>query len=142
MGAGFTLADYFFDGLVDAGPEETSMCEQLCLCYSLMELVQLMQGSLLFSRRNDECFTLQDKTILNGEGLSVLPVWMEGTRDLLDVLGPASDDDVGKSSHFWVIDEGLLKGFFVVWHYAGMMDGNIQWPVRAWMRTELRVCLV
>ena len=28
-GAGFTLADYFFDGLVDAGPEETSMCEQL-----------------------------------------------------------------------------------------------------------------
>ena len=71
----------------------------------------------------------------------MLPVWMEGTRDLLDVLGPASNDEVGKSSHFWIIDEGLLESFFAVWHYAGMMDGNIQWHVRAWMRTELRECV-
>ena len=27
--AGFTLVDYFFDGFVDARPEETSMCKQL-----------------------------------------------------------------------------------------------------------------
>ena len=71
----------------------------------------------------------------------MLPVWMEGTRDLLDVLGPASNDEVGKSSHFWVIDKGLLESFFVVWHYAGMMDSNIQWQVRAWPRTEFRECV-
>ena len=47
--------------------------------------------------------------MLNGEGLSVLPVWMEGTRDFRDVLRPASDDEVSESSHFWVADEGLLK---------------------------------
>ena len=29
LGAGFTLADYFFDGFVGARPEETSTCEQL-----------------------------------------------------------------------------------------------------------------
>ena len=29
LGAGFTLADYFFNGLVDAGPEETYTCKQL-----------------------------------------------------------------------------------------------------------------
>ena len=68
----------------------------------------------------------------------MLPVGTEGTRDLLDVLGPAGDDEVGKGSHLWVIDEGLLEGFFAVWHYAGMMDGNIQWQVRAWTGTELR----
>ena len=82
--------------------------------------MQLMQGSLPFGRRNDECFTLQDYAILDSEGFSVLPVWMEGMRDLLDVFGPASDDEIGKSSHFWVIHKGLLKGFFVVWCYAGM----------------------
>ena len=71
----------------------------------------------------------------------MLRVWMEGMRDLLDVLGPASDDEVGKSSHFWVIDEGLLESFFAVWHYAGMMDGNIQWQVRTWMGTESRECV-
>ena len=60
LGAGFTLADYFFDGLVDARPEETSMGKQLWLHYSLMELMQLMQDSLPFGRRNDECFTSQD----------------------------------------------------------------------------------
>ena len=53
----------------------------------------------------------------DGEGLSVLPVWMEGMGDLLDVLGPASDDEVSKSSHFWIIDEGLLESFFVGWCY-------------------------
>ena len=60
LGAGFTLADYFFDGLVYARPEETSTCKQLLLCYSLMELMQLMWDSLPFSGRNDECFTSQD----------------------------------------------------------------------------------
>ena len=63
---------------------------------------------------------------------------MEGTRDLLDVLGPASDDEVGKSSHFWIIDEGLLESFFAVWHYAGMVDGDSQWQVRVWLGTESR----
>ena len=76
-----------------------------------MELMQLMQDSLPFGRRNDECFTLQDWTILSGEGLSVLPVWMEGMRNFLDVLRPASDDEAGKSSHFWIADEGLLESF-------------------------------
>ena len=32
---------------------------------------------------------------------------------------------LAKSLHFWVIDEGL-EGFFAVWHYVSMMDGNIQ----------------
>ena len=45
---------------------------------------------------------------------------MEEMGDLLDVLGPASNDEVDKSSHFWVIDEGLLESFFVVWHYVAM----------------------
>ena len=39
----------------------------------------------------------------------MLPVWAEGMRDLLDVLRPASNNEVGKSSHFWITDEGLLK---------------------------------
>ena len=81
-----------------------------------------MQDLLPFGRRNDKCFTLQDQTILNGEGLSVLPVWAEGVRNLLDVLRPASDDEVSESSHFWIIDEGLLESFFAVWHYVGVMD--------------------
>ena len=66
---------------------------------------------------------------------------MEGTRDLLDVFRSASNDEVGKSLHLWIIDEGLLQSFFVVWHYVGMMDGNIQWQVRAWPRTEWRECV-
>ena len=56
----------------------------------------------------------------------MLPVQAEGMRDFLDVLGPASNDDIGKSLHFWIIGEGLLESFFVVWHYVGMMDSNIQ----------------
>ena len=68
----------------------------------------------------------------------MLPVWVEGTRDLLDVLGPACDDEVGESSHFWVIHKGLLEGFFAVRHDAGMMNSNIQWKVWAWARTEAR----
>ena len=71
----------------------------------------------------------------------MLPVWMEGMGDLLDVLWSASDDEVSKSSHFWITDEDLLKSFFVVWHYLCMMDSDIQWQVRAWMRTELRECV-
>ena len=104
--------------------------------------MQLMQNSLPFGRRNDECLISQDLTILDGEGLSVLPVWAEGMRDFLDVLRPASDDEVGESSNFWIVDKGLLKSFPVVWHYAGMMDSYIQWKVRAWPGTEMRVCLV
>ena len=71
----------------------------------------------------------------------MLPVRMEGMRDLLDVLGPAGNDEVSKSSHFWVINKGLLKGLFAVWHYVGMMDGNIQWKVWAWLGTESRECV-
>ena len=70
-----------------------------------MELMQLMQDSLPFDRRNDKGFISQDETILDSEGFSVLPVWTEGTRDLLDVLGPASDDEVSKSSHFWIVEK-------------------------------------
>ena len=66
---------------------------------------------------------------------------MEGMRDLFDVLRPASDDEVGKSSHFWVVDKGLLESFIVGWHYAGMVDSNIQWKVRAWLGTESRECV-
>ena len=71
----------------------------------------------------------------------MLLVWMEGMRDFLDVLGPASDDEVGESSHFWIIDESLLEGFLAGWHYVGMMDSNIQWKIRPWLGTELRVCV-
>ena len=103
-----------------------------------MELMQLMQDPLPFGRRNDEYFTSQDQTILDSQSLSVLPVWAEGMRNFLDVLGPASNDEVSESLHFWIVDEGLLECFFVVWHYVGMMDSNIQWKVRAWLGTELR----
>ena len=64
-----------------------------------------------------------------------------GMRDFLDVLRSASDDEVGKSAHFWVTDEGLLESFLVGWCYAGMVDSNIQWKVRAWLGTELRECV-
>ena len=100
--------------------------------------MELMQDPLPFGRRNDECITLQDKTILDGKSLSVLPVWAEGMRNFLDVLGPASNDEVGKSMHFWIIDEGLLESFLAVWYYAGMMDSDIQWQVGAWPGTESR----
>ena len=93
-----------------------------------MELIQLMQDSLPFGRRNDKCFTLQDKIVLDGESLSVFPVWVEGMRDFLDALRPARND-VSESSNFWIVDEGLLESFFAVWHYAGMVDSNIQWKV-------------
>ena len=62
-------------------------------------------------------------------------------RYFLDVLRPASNDDVSKSLHFWIIDEGLLESFFVVWCYVRMMDSNIQWKVRTWPRTESRECV-
>ena len=61
--------------------------------------------------------------------------------DPLDVLRPASDDEVGESSQFWIVDEGLLESFLVGWHYAGMVDSDIQWEVRAWPGTELRECV-
>ena len=101
--------------------------------------MQLMQDPLPFGRRNDECFTLQDQAIINSESLSVLPVWVEGMRNILDVLRPASKDEVGKGAHFWIIDKDLLESFYVVWHYVGMMDSNIQWKVRDWIE---RACLV
>ena len=101
-----------------------------------MELMQLMQDPLPFGRRNDECFISQDQAVLNGESLSVLPVLAEGTRNFLDVSRPASNDEVSESAHFWIIGEGLLESFFAVWHYAGMMDSNIQWKVGAWPGTE------
>ena len=31
---------------------------------------------------------------------------------------------------------GLLEGFFAVWCYTGVMDGDIQWKVWAWPGTE------
>ena len=65
-----------------------------------------------------------------------------GERNVLDILRPASNDEVGKSSHFWIIDKGLLESFFVDWYYAGMMDSNIQWKVGAWLGTESREGLV
>ena len=64
-----------------------------------------------------------------------------GTRDFLDVLRPASDDEVGESSHLWLPDEGLLESFLARWHYAGMVDSDIQCKVGAWLRTELRECV-
>ena len=71
----------------------------------------------------------------------MLPVWTEGMRDFLGVLGPAGDDEVSKSSHFWVTDEGLLESFLAGWHYAGMMDSNIRWKVGAWPGAESRECV-
>ena len=99
--------------------------------------MQLMQDSLPFGRRDDECFTSQDQTVLNSESISMSPVQVEGMRNFLDVLGPASNDEVGESLHFWIADKGLLESFFAVWHYVGMMDSNIQWKVWAWQGTEL-----
>ena len=49
----------------------------------------------------------------------VLPVWVDRTRDFFDVLRPASNDEVGKSLHFWIIDEGLLESFFAVQALCG-----------------------
>ena len=66
---------------------------------------------------------------------------MEGMGDLLDVLRPASDDEVGKSSHFWIIDKGLLESFLAGWCYAGMMNANIQWKGRAWLGTVSGECV-
>ena len=37
--------------------------------------------------------------------------------------------------------KACVEGFFAVWHYVGMMDGDIQWQVRAWPGTELRKCV-
>ena len=71
----------------------------------------------------------------------MLPVQTEEMRDLLDVLRPASDDEVNESSHFWIIDEGLLESFLAGWCYVGMMDDNIQWKGRAWPGTESRECV-
>ena len=71
----------------------------------------------------------------------MLTVQMEGMSDFLDVLRPASDDEVSESSHFWIVDEGLLESFLVGWHYAGMMDSDIQWEVGAWLGTESRECV-
>ena len=71
----------------------------------------------------------------------MLPVWAEGTRDFLDVLGPASDDEVSESSHFWIVDEGLLESFLAGWHYVGMVDSDILWKVGAWSGTEMRECV-
>ena len=71
----------------------------------------------------------------------MLPVWTEGMRDFLDVLRPASDDEVGESSHFWIVDGGLLESFLVGWCYVGMMDSDIQWKVGAWLGTESRECV-
>ena len=63
--------------------------------------------------------------------------------DLLDVPRPASDDEVSKSSHFWIVDEGLLESFLTGWCYTGMMDSDIQWEVGAWPGIGIkRVCLV
>ena len=56
----------------------------------------------------------------------MLPVGMEGMRNFLDVFGPASNNEVSKNLHFWIIDEGLLESFFVVCCYAGMVDSDIQ----------------
>ena len=61
--------------------------------------------------------------------------------DFLDVLKPASSDEVSESLHFWVTDEGLLESFLAGWHYVGKMDSNIQWKVRVWLGTELRECV-
>ena len=68
----------------------------------------------------------------------MLSVWAEGMKNFLDVLRPASDNEVIESLHFWIFDEGLLESFFAFWHYAGMMDSNIQWKVKAWLGTESR----
>ena len=54
-----------------------------------------------------------------------MPVWVEGTRKFLDVLGPPSNDEVSKSSHFWIVDEALLESFLAFWHYVGMVDSDI-----------------
>ena len=51
-----------------------------------------------------------------------MPVQAEGMRNFLDVLRPASGDEVGESLHFWIADEGLLESFLEVWHYVGMVD--------------------
>ena len=71
----------------------------------------------------------------------MLSVWAEVMGDFLDVLRPASNDEFGKNFHSWIIDKGLLESFFSVWHYVGIMDSNIQWQVRAWLKTESRECV-
>ena len=71
--------------------------------------------------------------------VSLLPVWAEGMKNFLDVLRPASNDEVSKNMHFWIVNKGLLESSLAIWCYVGMMDSNIQWKVGAWPGTESTV---
>ena len=59
-------------------------------------------------------------------------------RNLLDVIRPPSDDDVSKGMYHCITHEGLLRCFLQVWEQVRMMNGNIQWDVRARTWTEAR----
>ena len=81
---------------------------------------------------------MEDKAIFDGEGLTMLPVWMQGARNLLDVIWLTSDDDVDESVHLRITHKGLLECFLLVWGQASMMNGNVQRDVKARKWTEAR----
>ena len=71
----------------------------------------------------------------------MLPVWAQWARDCLDVIGPTSNDHVGKRMHLRVAHKGLLECLLPLWGQVSMVDGNVQQDVRSRMWTELRECV-
>ena len=95
--------------------------------------MQLMQDSLPFDRRNDECFTLHRTWLSSMVRVSLCCQYgQRGWGTSLMPLGQPVMMMSGERSHFWVTDEGFLESFLVGWHYVGMVDSDIQWKVRAW----------
>ena len=57
----------------------------------------------------------------------MLPVWMEGMRDLLEMsLGQPVMMRLARALISGSLMKACWKASFAVWHYAGMMDGDIQ----------------
>ena len=59
-------------------------------------------------------------------------------RNPLDVIWPTSDDDVSESMHLRVTYKDLLKCFLPLRGQVSVMNGNVQWDVRARTWTEVR----
>ena len=59
-------------------------------------------------------------------------------RNLLNVIGPMGEDDVGEGMHLRVTHKGLVEMLPSALGKASMMNGNVQWDVRARTWTEAR----
>ena len=58
--------------------------------------------------------------------------------NLLDVIMPPSEDDIGEGTHLCITHESLLKCFLLVCRQVGVMKGNVKWDVGARTWTEVR----